>query len=279
MKIRMTKPEVRAAVVRAAASQVGYTEGRNNWTKYAVETALKWMQNQPWCGLFYCRSVWVATGKQVALWKHANWMYTPTIVSEAKKHGAWKTNRPLPGDASMQNFPGGSFVDHIEVVVSGNKTIGGNTSSGTRGSQSNGGGVFRRTRNTPQVIGWVDLEKILKAYGYEFEGAQAPAKPAPKPTTGAKVLTGVVAAAQKLQGTVKGEPRGPFPLRGNQWFGPGGVTSGQAGVAMIQRKVGVTPDGAYGPKTTAAVKAWQKRVGLPASEQDGLVGPLTWGLM
>lgn len=279
MKIPLTEAQLRAKTVAAAQAQVGYTEGRNNWTKYAVEVGISWMQNQPWCGLFYARSVWIASGKTVALWKHANWFYTPTIVNEAKKHGAWKTTRPEPGDASMQNFPGGSFVDHVEVVVSGNTTIGGNTGPGRAGSQSNGGGVYKRTRHTPQVIGWVDLGTILRAYGYTFASESAPKAPAAKPTPVAKVTSAVLSAAKKLQGTVKGEPRGPWPLKAGQWFGPGSVTSGHGGIAMLQRKVGVTPDGSYGPKTVAAVKAWQKKVGLPASEQDGLVGSLTWSLL
>ncbi len=47
-------------------------------------------------------------------------------------------------------------------------------------------------------------------------------------------------------------------------------------VERIQRAVGVTPDGIFGPKTKSAVKAYQSRHGLAA---DGIVGPKTWEVM
>ncbi|MGV3465261.1 MAG: glycoside hydrolase domain-containing protein, partial [Heyndrickxia sp.] len=47
-------------------------------------------------------------------------------------------------------------------------------------------------------------------------------------------------------------------------------------VERIQRAVGVTADGIFGPKTEAAVKAYQSRHGLAV---DGIVGPQTWNVM
>lgn len=47
-------------------------------------------------------------------------------------------------------------------------------------------------------------------------------------------------------------------------------------VKKLQTKLGVDPIGKFGPKTDAAVKAWQSANGLTA---DGIVGPGTWGKM
>ncbi|CAN5226978.1 hypothetical protein BH20ACT20_BH20ACT20_08100 [soil metagenome] len=45
-----------------------------------------------------------------------------------------------------------------------------------------------------------------------------------------------------------------------------------AGVADMQRKLGVPADGVFGPKTERALRRWQRRHGLTA---DGIAGPMT----
>jgi len=47
-------------------------------------------------------------------------------------------------------------------------------------------------------------------------------------------------------------------------------------VKKLQEKLGLVADGDFGPKTEAAVKAWQTANGLTA---DGIVGNSTWGKM
>jgi peptidoglycan hydrolase-like protein with peptidoglycan-binding domain len=47
-------------------------------------------------------------------------------------------------------------------------------------------------------------------------------------------------------------------------------------VRWIQRRVGVTADGQFGPATAAAVRAFQRTNGLA---DDGVVGPRTWAAM
>lgn len=57
-----------------------------------------------------------------------------------------------------------------------------------------------------------------------------------------------------------------------------GVRQGARGQAVvtIQRLVGATPDGRFGPRTRLAVQAWQRTHGLVA---DGVVGRLTWAAL
>lgn len=89
--------------------------------------------------------------------------YTPSVVSMAnsRQHGLVKV--PLgaaqPGDWVYFKFPGVStdLCDHVGLFVADHgstiSTIEGNTSpEGSNGSQSNGGGCFRRIRSKSLVV-------------------------------------------------------------------------------------------------------------------------------
>ena len=57
-----------------------------------------------------------------------------------------------------------------------------------------------------------------------------------------------------------------------------GIRQGARGasVVVLQQIVGADADGIFGPRTRAAIQAWQTAHGLVA---DGIVGPLTWAAM
>jgi hypothetical protein len=81
------------------------------------------------------------------------------------------------------------------------------------------------------------------------------------------------------------KPWGDFPLDSTDWYGvialnphnhSGLAVPDQRAVRQIQREVGVSADGSYGPQTEAASIRWQSNHHLSA---DGDVGPLTWQAM
>ncbi|MCL6571775.1 MAG: peptidoglycan-binding protein, partial [Bacillus sp. (in: Bacteria)] len=85
----------------------------------------------------------------------------------------------------------------------------------------------------------------------------------------------------KLEEVLKPKPAPvqPAPIRLDDIPYPGQlIKEGSRGlnVQRVQRVVGVNPDGIFGAKTKAAVKAYQSRHGLVA---DGIVGPATWSVL
>jgi hypothetical protein len=84
--------------------------------------------------------------------------YTPSALAAYRSKG-WTVLKPQQGDLAFFNFSGGRTPQHVGLVVAVNAdgsliTVEGNTSPGDSGSQSNGGGVFRRIRPTRYVVGY-----------------------------------------------------------------------------------------------------------------------------
>jgi len=69
--------------------------------------------------------------------------------------------------------------------------------------------------------------------------------------------------------TIPGQAPGRATLRR-------GIPNDPALVKLVQAKVGVDPDGDFGPQTEAAVRAFQLASGVVP---DGIVGPKTWALI
>ena len=151
----------RGEAVAWAKSQVGITEnppGSNRGGKITEwqKDLGAWLIGLAWCGVF-CAAVLKHAGVNGVTYRLAS---VATIEDDAKAgvgpFRAW-TNSPgavMRGDLVVLFGRG----VHVEVVdrVDGNviHTVGGNTSSGNSGSQSNGGGVFARTRALSDVHGF-----------------------------------------------------------------------------------------------------------------------------
>ena len=103
-------------------------------------------------------------------------------------------------------------------------------------------------------------------------GSSAAAPSAPSSASSAATVSPPTASSAR-------RPGGPAPRRAP----PRRTTSSTAawrlsaaGVALLQRALGIAADGVFGPGTQAAVKRFQRAHGLVA---DGIVGPATWAAL
>lgn len=139
-------------VLARARKEVGTTESPagSNRTKYGRSYG---MDGYAWCAMFIW---WLLTTMKVEIIKSA---YTPTMADWFKQKGAGFTDdsKARPGDIIFFDFPDSTRrIQHVGIVVSNEGgqlvTIEGNTSSGTSGSQDNGGGVYQRTRGYGEAV-------------------------------------------------------------------------------------------------------------------------------
>ena len=160
-----------ADVLNAALSQVGYTENPpgSNHQKFSTELNYPEGQNAAWCSTFvaWCFDKAGYDLRQVV----PNWR--ETLMSTWKTRAAlvelgWReVSSPRQGDIIYFSFDG-SWINHVGLVLGVNgyyiSTVEGNTSSSNSGSQSNGGGVFRRTRilDSPSVECFIRPPSILE---------------------------------------------------------------------------------------------------------------------
>lgn len=163
----MTSPEVALDIAR---KEVGYREGRNNYTKYPPQVpTLGWAQNQPWCATFVS---WVLqeAGLQGG-WLDGDFPRTASVWQMKQwglKNGRF-SQRPSKGAICIFGATGSTHTELLErwddkYIY----TIGGNTND--RGS-ANGDGVYvmRRPRYGTYVHGFV-------APRYKFSSERSPAE-------------------------------------------------------------------------------------------------------
>lgn len=168
---------IRERIIEMAEQQLGITElpagsnkvKFNDW--YYEEGHSYFRDSSPyaWCGTF-CSYVYYFGGFPMpAIDTILGVHYVPTLYNKAKAL-KWVTKEPQQGDLVLFDFinDGKTFAQHIGIFYSWiekNKSftcIEGNTSSNDAGSQSNGGGVYKRTRNINQVVQFVNLIDNVK---------------------------------------------------------------------------------------------------------------------
>lgn len=228
------------AIIDKALSQVGYKEGSGNNNKYGIAYGYNkvswccifiwWLFNQ--CGasdLFY-------GGKKTAS--------CTTLYNWAKKNSQTVTPANLrAGDIVFYDWDSSGDADHVGVCVSrsGNTvyTVEGNTSSGNSGSQSNGDGVYKRSR---------PLSQIKKVWRPKYSGL------ASNTTTTKEGYCNVDLPILKtgMKGAAVGTMQTLLNAKG---YSCGAV------------------DKDFGTKTATALRAFQRANGL---ERDAICGPASW---
>lgn len=237
-------------ILNIERTQLGYREGPNNSNKYG-----KWMNwdNVAYCAIMQSWSFAQAGALDLIYGKHA---YCPYWVRDFETHGrfhSWQTT-PQRGDIVFYSWDGThGLADHVGIVESYDAahhvvtSIEANTLSGLGGNQSDGGGVYRRRRNTLYVAG----------YGRPAYAAEGHVTPLPASRGNTRSLPLLVdgiwgrATTIRVQQWVHVTPDGAY----------GPVTK-----RALQRAVGVTDDGVIGRQT---VRALQHKVGATV---DGVLG-------
>lgn len=149
----------RDGAVRWAKSKVGVREnpaGSNGGGQISEWERQFGFGRVPWCGIFCGAALRHAGVKDVSSRIAAVAFIEDDARASRGPFRGWTTSTGSvrPGDLVVL-FGRGVHVELVVSVVNGHvNTVGGNTSSGNAGSQSNGGGVFRRTRSLGDVRGF-----------------------------------------------------------------------------------------------------------------------------
>src|SRR5690606_1406712 len=201
----------------------------------------------------------------------------------------WKTSGPRDGDLVVCGCGKVGRDPHIgmawrESGASGYRAIEGNTSSGSSGSQANGGGVYVRYRGRKSIAGWVDMSKVLAHYG--VKAATGAVKDAGKAASGKLDHDGRLGhdPARELQerletvnptSSVDGR-RGPHSFRVMQQFLGAPYVDGKISRqprAALDLGNGYRKDGIeVGDGKSQFVERWQAYVG---AKVDGRLGEET----
>lgn len=268
----------RTNVLRKAASYIGYTERRSNITEF-WERQKPSYQGGPWCAAFV---VDVLEQEGNTLLKEVPLpYYTVSMEAWAKKTGRWKASKDCkPGDVLIFGTTHAVHTGFLEKQRGSSvQTIEGNTSSGNGGSQTDGGGVYRRVRPRSWVRGCIDMSDAYTTDRFVAgAGVSIPSVPkayAPKAllSVDGQIGPNTVRALQKWLQTV-----GKFNFKPSGGIdgdlGPFTVSALQVQLARNGLKLG-RADGKFGPKSARALERF---LGLPQTQVPGLYPGLIRGL-
>lgn len=248
-------------VLRIAAAEIGYSrwDDTEAGTKYGRDYAARHgayygTSGVPYCAMFVTWVLRRAGMEPVG----GDFAYVPYGINAAAKAGRLvEKHAAIPGDYLCFDWDDNRIADHVGFVEANRgswvQTIEGNTSSGVAGSQSNGGGVYRRARS------WDDVIAVIRP---EYEHAQA-----------VSAASGVLdtdgywgeATTRRLQEVLATPVDGIVsdqdaawqeanPALTSGWEWTDSPTEGSSVVEELQRRLGVDVDGLMGPDTINALE-------------------------
>ena len=144
-------------VVDVAKSQLNYRETGNNDTIYG-----KWfgLNNQPWCAMFvsWCYDQAGLVSKVAAQTKKGFASCDAGLKWFTKKNKIVPVGQAQAGDLVFFQFDKDAQADHVGICASNDgkgflMVYEGNTSGDSKGSQSNGDGVFLKKRSYSLIMG------------------------------------------------------------------------------------------------------------------------------
>lgn len=291
-------------VLATATREIGYSRWSDpkRGTKYARETQPVFWPRDTWllangisyCDIFVTWVFWKALGKAFVTGGGLPAGASYNTDYRASKGGRVPKSQAHPGDVLVFDWNWATAsTNHVgileKVLPSGNyQTIEGNTSTGSSGSQSNGGRVARRVRR-PDQVRYVIRPDWSKAVSVGGGGASVPAaKPAAKPSAtkapafplprkkGAMYYYGPASGPKTSvsgMGPNSGVP-GDVVKVGRRWKSKG-LAEFQArliarGWSELEKD---GPDGRFGKTMHKVVGQFQKAMGLTV---DHKIGPSTW---
>ncbi|MFC4507003.1 MULTISPECIES: CHAP domain-containing protein [Streptomyces] len=257
-----------AALLTEAKKWKGYKEGASNHTKfgewYATLVKDKSFAYAAWCDEYvsYCA---YASGNADVVGQYA---YCPSHVNFFKNRGQWhKASETIkPGDIIFFDWNDDGVADHVEIARAASApgatvaTIGGNTSSGTAGSQSNGDGVYERIRYRSDILGF-----------------GRPAYKAAAPSTGSSGSNTTTPSTPTQKYTPPAFPKGLAPNKAT----PSAKSLQKALKATDWLGKSVELSDNYGPQTQKAVAGFNAKHGLNNAgvSYDATIGPKGWALL
>lgn len=271
-------------VLQIARGELGYNRWSdpNTGTKYgrwmAKATGQAWYGNN---GIAYCNMFvsWVLAQAGVKQPAPGHFAYVPYSINAYANAGRRVTNKrnAQPGDLVCFDWDGDGVADHIgfcEVNNGGYLTcLEGNTSGSWQGSQSNGGGVYRRTRYWDSVI-----EVLRPAYKSATVTTSKPAKLTVDKIWGRQTTAALQYVLGRPQDSVVSSQyvgnKKYVPAAGSGWQWVQNAV-GSLIIAKLQATVGEkNADGIIGPST---VKSLQRFLG--GVTVDGYAGANTVGAL